>query len=841
MNERTIAPPKPSARLRRIVVALALLGCAVLGLAVLTADPLPGGAWQRLAVLAAAALAVAVGELPFMRMRFGGSHLSFTLAPAALTISLVLLPWQWAALLAVVASAAEHAWSRRGLLKSAFNTANSVCSLVLAAAVASLAGPTGQVPASALAFLALAVGVVVGSTVSDLALEVVIATAQDVPVKSVAGRSVGVGLLTNAVNAGLGLAVVFVAHASPEMLGAVPVVAILLVLVHRANLRDQEENGVWRQLEDAGRELKTLDENDIVVRAVSRAAALTHCDRVELVLRHHDEPGQVIIHRGGLRGVSAQTIEAGPLTLARNEGRPTPARSPGGDTVVEVTLAGPGGGIGLLRVTFAGDVVVRERELQVLTTYSRTVASTLLNARLYADAVAEAELKAWQAGHDTLTGLPNRTGLMELSEEVEDSAARTGELFAVLVLNVDHFKQVNDTLGRDSGDRLLQHLSAVLADRVRRGDVAARLEGDAFAVLLRRLPDEATVDGIAQDVLRCVSEPVEHEDLRLSLESTLGFAVAPSDGATLELLLKRAELAMTHAKSSPGSSRRWRSERDDQSRDRLALSADLRAALAAGDEVLLHYQPQVDLVTGGVRSVEVLARWQHPTRGLLMPAEFVPVAERSGLARPFTLAVLDLAVREAADWKALGLGDGEVSVAVNLSARNLLDRELPGDIAVVLARHGLPARQLILEITETVAMSELEVVTDVLARLRTLGVQLSVDDFGTGYSSLKFLQAIAVNEIKIDREFVSGMLDSEQDAAIVKATVELGHGLGLRVVAEGVEGPAHLEAVRALGCDAAQGWHVSRPVPGAQLREMLLPADGSVVPLRAARRRLGTA
>ncbi len=825
-------------RLARTVALTSLPGVAAVALALLV---LPGVPWSMnwIGRLLLALAVTAAAERPVTTLRIGHSGETWTFGAAALVVDLCLVPAAWVVVLACAAALGTALSEGRGAQKSAFQASSVAVSAGIAGGVAGLGGATGHGLTSVAFAVALAAGVLLAAVWSSLAVGAVVAAAQDMPLRDVVLPAARVDAQVYGLNVLLGLGVVTVARHSPVTLVAVPVVAALLGLVHRATLREQEETDVWRQLEDAGRELKTLSEADIVPRAVARTAALLRCDRVELVLRQHDAPTQVVIHRGGLRGLAESTIEPGPLVVPRGDGRPVPSRSAGGDTQVEVALPGPGGGIGLLRVTMGGNVSVRERELQVLATYARTVASTLLNARLYADAVAEAELKAWQAGHDTLTGLVNRTGLMELAGALEESAGRTGELFALLVLDMDHFKQVNDTLGHDSGDRLIQHLGSVLVDRVRRGDVAARLEGDTFALLVRHLPDEAAVEGIANDIQRCISEPVDHEDLRLSLEGTVGYAVGPADGTTLALVLKRAEMTTTDAKASPGSSRRWRADRDEQSRERLALSADLRSGLA--DELLLHYQPQVDLVTGAVRGVEALARWQHPTRGLLMPADFVPVAERSGLARPFTLAVLDAAVREAALWKALGLGDGEVSVAVNLSARNLLDRELPGDVAVVLARHGLPARQLILEITETVAMSELEVVNDVLARLRTLGVQLSVDDFGTGYSSLKFLQAIAVNELKIDREFVSRMLERESDAALVRATVELGHSLGLRVVAEGVESAGHLEALVALGCDAAQGHHVARPVPAEVLRELLLPSSGKVVPLRAARRRFGSA
>jgi EAL domain-containing protein (putative c-di-GMP-specific phosphodiesterase class I) len=305
--------------------------------------------------------------------------------------------------------------------------------------------------------------------------------------------------------------------------------------------------------------------------------------------------------------------------------------------------------------------------------------------------------------------------------------------------------------------------------------------------------------------------------MRLSVEASIGLACYPADAGDADELLRRAEVAMYQAKSDRGSWVRYVPQHDGTSVDRLALVAELRSALE-NDEIVAHFQPQADLATGQIVGVEALARWEHPVRGLLPPAAFIGVAEQSGLVRPFTLRVLDLAVAECARWGARGCN---ATVAVNLAARSLLDRQLPRDVAAVLARHSLPPDRLVLEITESTATSELEVVEEVLARLRRLGVALSVDDFGTGYSSLAFLQRTKVNEIKVDRSFVIGMLDSDNDVALVRATVDLAHSLGARAVAEGVEEPRLAEALRGIGCDLAQGYWLSRPVPADQLNVLL--------------------
>jgi EAL domain-containing protein (putative c-di-GMP-specific phosphodiesterase class I) len=336
------------------------------------------------------------------------------------------------------------------------------------------------------------------------------------------------------------------------------------------------------------------------------------------------------------------------------------------------------------------------------------------------------------------------------------------------------------------------------------------------------MPTPDAADAVADEVLRLLAEPINHDGLRLAVEGSIGVAVYPGDGTTVEDLLRHADVAMYQAKETRGAFARYRSDRDESNVNRMTLVADLRNAIAAG-EFVLHFQPQVDLVTGQVVGSEVLTRWHHPRRGLLGPDAFISAAENSGLMQEFTVHILDQAVAECAHWRRQG---AIAPVSVNLSARNLLDSRLPGDVARILADHGLPAGLLVLEITETTMVSDIETVQEVLAALRQLGVELSVDDFGTGYSSLALLQRIAVNEIKIDKSFVQAMNTSEGDAAIVRATIELAHGLGLRVVAEGVEDELTRKLLTEMGCDKLQGFLVSRPLPDERLESWLLARTG---------------
>jgi EAL domain-containing protein (putative c-di-GMP-specific phosphodiesterase class I) len=309
---------------------------------------------------------------------------------------------------------------------------------------------------------------------------------------------------------------------------------------------------------------------------------------------------------------------------------------------------------------------------------------------------------------------------------------------------------------------------------------------------------------------------VEYEGLHLSVDASIGIACHPDDAIESEDLFRRCDVAMYQAKLDRGAWLRYDPLRDDTSVQRLALVGELRAAL--DDQIVVHFQPQVDLGTGTIIGAEALVRWEHPERGLLQPKEFIGVAEQSGVMRPFTLRVLEQAIEECVRWQRPGRS---ISVAVNLGARTLLDRGLPEDIAGLLAKHGLAPGCLVLEITETTAASELEVVEVVLGQLRRLGVEISVDDFGTGYSSLAFLQRTAVHELKVDQSFVSGMLVNDNDLALVRATVSLAHSLGARAVAEGVESQALQVALQSLGCDVAQGYHLGRPMPAEALRRLL--------------------
>jgi len=426
-----------------------------------------------------------------------------------------------------------------------------------------------------------------------------------------------------------------------------------------------------------------------------------------------------------------------------------------------------------------------------------------------------------QALHDALTDLPNRTLLQDRLAQALRSAQRDGHPLALLLLDIDRFKEVNDTFGHAAGDRLLRQVGRRLRRVVRAADTVARLGGDEFAVLLPAT-DTGGATTAAEKIRRALEQPVGRGGYRVSAEASIGIALYPAHGAEAATLLQHADVAMYAAKRTGEGWAVYNPAHDRSSPDRLALLTDLRGAIAGG-ELALHYQPKVELATGRVRRVEALVRWQHPRRGLLPPAQFIPLAEQSGLMGPLTLWVLGEALRQCARWRQAGLALG---VNVNLSMANLHDPALPEAIAGLLQAHGVAPADLRLEVTESAMAADMTRTIATLECLATLGVHIAVDDYGTGYSSLAYLKRLPVDELKIDKGFVRHLATDETDATIVRSTIGLGHNLGLRVVAEGVEDHATLELLRVMGADAVQGYYVSRPLPPDDL-ERWARADGA--------------
>jgi diguanylate cyclase (GGDEF)-like protein len=420
------------------------------------------------------------------------------------------------------------------------------------------------------------------------------------------------------------------------------------------------------------------------------------------------------------------------------------------------------------------------------------------------------------AEHDALTGLPNRTLFQRRAAAAIDAARREGGIAAVVLVDVDRFKEVNDTLGHHNGDALLRELGSRLAGGVRSGDTVARLGGDEFGLVLPGISGDEIQPLL--DRLRAVLEAeATVGTLPLSPEASFGYALAPADRTDVDTLLRRADMAMYLAKGTRSGTARYDRERDHYDAAQLALVSELRRAIET-DELVLYYQPKAELRTGRVCAVEALIRWQHPARGMVAPDAFLPVAEQTGLIDALTGWVLAAALTQIVAWGPVFEG---LSMSVNVSARNLARLDFADTVLTALATAGVPASCLVVEITETALMTDPEVAGDVLARLSVAGVRISVDDFGQGQTSLGYLSTLPLHELKIDKSFVSDLPHNPGHAAIVRSVVDLGHNLGLQVVAEGVETQETVALLTATGCDVAQGYLLARPMPAADLEPWL--------------------
>jgi diguanylate cyclase (GGDEF)-like protein len=432
------------------------------------------------------------------------------------------------------------------------------------------------------------------------------------------------------------------------------------------------------------------------------------------------------------------------------------------------------------------------------------------------------------ARYDQLTGLPNRTLFIERvarTMAARGRARQAGEM-AVLLMDLDGFKEINDTLGHANGDAVLCEVARRLGAELTSEALVARLGGDEYGILLPRagLSEALVTAARAQSSLE---RSIEVEGVALNVEASIGLAVVPEHAESLDALLQHADMALDCAKSNRSRVEVYSAARDHFDTARLTLLGQVRPALERG-EFVLHYQPKVDLRSGRTTSVEALLRWQHPQHGLLPPSEFVSLIEQTALIGPITLNVIEQALAQMAAWRELGL---QIAMSVNLSARNLLDTELPAQIEALLRRHDTPPQELTVEVTESATLVDPERAVQVLEALRAMGVSISIDDFGTGHASIAYLTQLPATEIKIDRSFVTRICEDERNEAIVRSTIDLARYLDLHVVAEGIETHDVLERLASLGCDTAQGYLISKPASGEQLTAWLLRhADSSLAP-----------
>ncbi len=453
------------------------------------------------------------------------------------------------------------------------------------------------------------------------------------------------------------------------------------------------------------------------------------------------------------------------------------------------------------------------------------IAGLIINARDITERKAMEEVLRHSALYDSLTGLPNRTLLQEQLAQTLQMTTDYNSETALLIMDIDRFKDINDTFGFQYGDQLLQEVAMRLRQALPVSYIIAHLYGDEFAILLQ-IANEDSVQHAADTIHTALEEPFTLADCPLQITASIGVALYPLHGTDPVTLLRHADIAMYTAKRAhEGYALYDLTHNEQDSSHRLTLVAALRHAIHH-DELTLYYQPKVNLKTGQSNSVEALARWQHPTYGFIPPNQFIALAEQTGLIAPLTHWVLKTAIRQCSQWLCAGI---ELSVAVNLSAYDLREITLPNKIAALLREYDVPPRLLRIELTESTIMTDTDRSLDVLTRLARLGIPISIDDFGTGYSSLAYLKRLPVDELKIDRSFVQHMTHVETDATIVHSTVTLAHNLGLQVVAEGVEDVDTFHLLARLSCDTAQGYYMSRPLPAQDTERWIRHTQQSIV------------
>jgi diguanylate cyclase (GGDEF)-like protein len=420
--------------------------------------------------------------------------------------------------------------------------------------------------------------------------------------------------------------------------------------------------------------------------------------------------------------------------------------------------------------------------------------------------------------------LPNRALYHDRLEHLIALGRRAKTPFAVAIIDLDHFKEINDVKGHQTGDMVLQTMAQRLTKALRQSDTVARMGGDEFALLLPPVGDEATARMTAERIIGAMCTPMEIAGETLDVGASLGMALFPQHGEQAELLMRRADTAMYQAKFTKSGFCLYRAELEQLSQERHALQGELRRAIEE-QELVLHYQPKVDFETNRLNGVEALVRWQHPKHGLMFPDQFIPMAEKTGLIKHLTTTVMRMALRQCVEWRRNGV---ILNMAVNIASQNLMEDDFPKRVGEILSETQAHPSWLELEITETGVMTNPVLAAETIRQLSTMGIQISIDDFGTGYSSMAYIAKLFVAKIKIDKSFVMDMTKNSTDAVIVRAAIDLGHNLGLKVVAEGVEDQATWEQLKALGCDVAQGYHLTRPVAADQLIEWIRKSPWSL-------------
>jgi diguanylate cyclase (GGDEF)-like protein len=735
----------------------------------------------------------------------------------------------------MLATVAIGLWHRQSASKLAFNTSLCVLGAVLALSTFHFlrAGDPGlgvQAWAAALAATAVVAGV------DCLAVGAAIGLIEELV------QDFRRGLVTSAATTVAALVAVHAVAATP--IAALPVAACIVALLagYRRFASLEERHLTLERVHQVSRVLSSTPEVDELLRRVlqqTREALMA--ERAEVIFVAA-EPGQlplrVDLGRGGAlrqaRLTAAMAADplfqrlvagAGPLLVPRGSRDPAHRAFLDSAGLRDAVAAPLHGEAGIVGVVLGADRVGHLRsfdddDVRLLLTVADQTGVALQRGELV-------DRLRHDAQHDALTGLANRAQLNQrLVDALAVTPARTGGL-ALVVLDLRDLRSVNDVLGHAVGDRILQEMGKRLSGVAGEHDVVARLGGDEFAVVVEGVPDATVAIAAARRILSALEGPIAVDGIEVEVGVSLGLALAPQHGLEAQQLLKRAEGALLTGRRDGNPLQVYdESEERPVSPRRLALLSELRHGIQSG-ELVMYLQPQADLRTGQVVGAEALVRWAHPAHGLLAPDEFIPLAERSGLIRPLTSWMMAQAISAAGRWHRTGQ---QLSIAVNLSARSVLDPDLIPGVEALLQIHHLPAELLTLEITESSVLGDPHRTREVLLRLHGLGVRLSIDDFGTGYSSLSYLRQLPVQEVKVDRSFVEAMLAHPEDESIVRSIVDLGSSLGLGVVAEGVEDRPTWDRLATIGCQLVQGYYLSRPLPLAEFDAWLQTRTGTAAP-----------
>ena len=754
---------------------------------------------------------------------------SFSLGEIPLVLGLLLVSGPDLLMAQLIGTGAALIHRGQSATKIAFNLSHFALEACAAIVVFRLIAPAADIHA-ATTWIAAIVSTLLVMVVGVLAVFAAMALSGEVVPKALLPRVLGLGATVTAANTSLALCTVLIVVVDLHAVWLLVIPAVIVFSSYRAYISERRKRDsldfVYRSAR-VGRGATRAEA--VVIELLPLTLEALKAEFAEVIVG--DAFGSAIVGTMRVDGDPSITFiedeKTSPWWPIADQGAGRIAR-PCSDPAVDAFLESRGlrdalvvpftGAHGITGVFVVANPLGETRsfgdeEGKLFSTIADHVSASFENVRLVESLQEQALRNEHQALHDGLTGLPNRVLLRDRVEHAIESATRSTSSVAIMLMDLDRFKEINDSLGHHNGDLLLQELGDRLRQAVRRSDTVARLGGDEFAVLLPDLDDADLAAGMADKLMRAVEEPFQLDGMVVHADLSIGIAVYPAHGDDPDILLQRADVAMYLAKQTHTGYRVYAASADEFTPRRLALANALREA-AGRDELRLAYQPKISLPDRRFVGVEALARWHHPEYGVVMPQEFIALAENAGYIRTLTLHVLDAALAQWARWRDDGL---ILDIAVNVSVRNLFDHEFPDQVTDLLTKHGVPPKHLTLELTEDVLIADPRRVLEVLRRLKGRGVTLSIDDFGTGYSSLSYLSRLPVEEIKIDKSFVMGMGDSKHDEIIVRSTIELARNLGLRTVAEGVATEEALDCLIDLGCDIAQGFHVGKPMDAAEI------------------------